>query len=154
MITHDELLRRYAYDPDTGVFTNRKTGKRVGGSTFSCSPRQRTYTFWNIKIGGKNYKAHRLAWFYVTGAWPTDIVDHIDGNACNNAWANLRVVTSSQNRLNVSHLSTNTTGYRGVTFVEKTQRFRACCRRKSLGYFKSAEDASAAYERELLRHFA
>lgn len=100
MITHDELLSRYHYDPDTGIFTNRRTGKRAGGVTFSTSRRDKPYRFVNLKIDKKNYKAHRLAWFYIHGAWPTHVIDHIDQDSLNNRLSNLRDVTLSENTKN------------------------------------------------------
>jgi hypothetical protein len=36
----------------------------------------------------------------MTGSWPTNHIDHIDGDPTNNAWINLRDVTRSQNLRN------------------------------------------------------
>ena len=43
------------------------------------------------------YLAHRLAWLYVTGSWPSQDIDHIDGDPTNNRFANLREVTHQEN---------------------------------------------------------
>lgn len=45
---------------------------------------------------------------------PTKVVDHRDGNGLNNCKYNLRVCTQSNNVLNKSFMSTNTTGFIGV----------------------------------------
>ena len=44
-----------------------------------------------IRIDGKAYYAHKLAWFYVTGEdlGDTDLL-HLDGVPHNNAWNNLK----------------------------------------------------------------
>lgn len=53
-----------------------------------------------IHINGKRYRAHRLAWLYMTGEWPRHFIDHIDGNNKNNRFDNLRDVPQSVNREN------------------------------------------------------
>ena len=67
----------------------------MGGTSHPSGYRQ-------IRIDYENYLAHRLAWFYVHGAWPDGEVDHIDGATDNNRLVNLRVVTRQQNRWNYS----------------------------------------------------
>ena len=53
-----------------------------------------------IRIRGKAYYSHRLAFLYMTGEWPLEEVDHIDRNPYNDAWVNLRKATSSLNKWN------------------------------------------------------
>ena len=50
-----------------------------------------------ITIGGYDYYAHRLAWFYVYGEWPVNELDHIDEDKENNAIDNLREATHAEN---------------------------------------------------------
>jgi hypothetical protein len=51
-----------------------------------------------IRIGGRPYSASRLAWLYMTGKWPNSEISYINGKPSDTRWANLREVTSSQNR--------------------------------------------------------
>jgi hypothetical protein len=77
------------YDPETEVFRWRlsinaraRAGKRAG-----CLD---TSDGWRIRINKRNYRASRLAWFWVTGEWPSREVHHINKNLSDDRWSNLR----------------------------------------------------------------
>ena len=53
-----------------------------------------------IRINRKEYPSSNLAWLYMTGKWPTKLVDHKDRNSMNDRWDNFREVTHSQNAVN------------------------------------------------------
>lgn len=76
--------------------------------------------------------------------------DHIDRNKLNNQKINLRSVTTSQNQHNAKIATTNTSGFRGVYWDKKYNRWcaRAYIMGKSKfgGGFKSKSDAVKAYE--------
>ena len=91
-LTHALLLEQVHYDPETGVFTRRKTGKACG--------RQSVDGYIYIVIKGCSYKAHRLAWFYVHGSWPIFVIDHINRDRADNRIVNLRDVPQSINAQN------------------------------------------------------
>jgi len=81
----------FQYNPCTGQFT--KNGKPVGWR------RKDGYIF--ISQGrGKLYLAHRLAWKFIYGRWPTEI-DHLDGNPSNNSMWNLKEVSHQENLFNL-----------------------------------------------------
>lgn len=87
------------YYPETGEFVWIKPPKvhprlmnQVAGGNGSG------YTM--IKIDGQKYKAHRLAWLFMTGEWPESYLDHKDGNPFNNKFDNLRLCDQSQNNGN------------------------------------------------------
>ena len=133
------LQERFAYAPLTGVFTSRKTGKMVG-----VRPNDRGYA--TISFNGKTCRAHRVAWFYMSGEWPTGDIDHIDGDKLNNRWSNLRDVdhlTNTQNR-RVVH---SKTGYLGVQPHRGGFRatIKAFGKTINLGTQSTAELASATY---------
>ena len=66
-----------------------------------------------IGINGKIYRAHRLAWLYMTGKWPKEEIDHKDTNSLNDKIENLRICNDFQNKANRKTPSTNKTGFKG-----------------------------------------
>ncbi|MFN3046355.1 HNH endonuclease [Pseudomonas alloputida] len=153
MLTHERLRELLAYDPESGVFTwLQSKGTRVAGKPagYVCGDKG-IY----IMVDKKGYRAHRLAWFYMTGAWPADQVDHIDRNQNNNAWANLREATAAQNSQNTSRSYRSVSGVKGVTWDKHECMWRASitCNKvvHILGYFHNvqvaAEQVAAARER-------
>ena len=127
MLTHSRLLECLDYDSSTGLFTwkwrtdidervNHRDAYEIAGRTGGDS-------YVTIGIDYQQYSAHRLAVFYMTGKWPTQVVDHIDGNKSNNAWSNLRVVTPQQNTFNSGVSKNNTSGHKGVCWDKKNQKW-------------------------------
>jgi hypothetical protein len=100
-----------------------------------------------IGVGAKVYYAHRLAWLYMTGEWPTS-VDHIDGDKANNAWSNLRHAEPKEQNQNMAMRSDNTTGFKGV-FRTHTGKFAAQIHKDGkchcLGSYVSPDEAYSAY---------
>lgn len=84
-------------------------------------------------------------------------VDHEDGNRLNNQKYNLRIATRSQNLANSNKHKDNTSGYKGVTFDNSTNKWKAtiCCnyRIKVCGRFDSAIDAAVAYDKAAVLAF-
>lgn len=143
-LTQARLKEVLRYDPDSGVFT-----RLAGSSQFAGLPaggRRSGYVV--IVIDGARYYAHRLAFLYVTGHFPTSDVDHRDGNRLNNAWANLRSATRSENNQNLPVRNDNTSGHVGVSLCKQTGRWAAYINTKGkrffLGRFDTQEEASAA----------
>ena len=110
-IDHTTLTTLLHYDPDTGEFTqklkwwNRQPGDKPGG----VSPQG----YWYLCVGGKQYPAHRLAWFYVHKDWPKGDIDHINRNRLDNRIANLRDTSTSGNLHNSPHRNPSS-GVKGV----------------------------------------
>lgn len=80
------------------------------------------------------------------------VIDHIDRNRLNNILDNLRICNHQINSWNSSKLSTNTTGYYGVSKDTKSGKFRPCIanpitgKTMKLGYYLSAIDAAKVYD--------
>jgi hypothetical protein len=84
-ITQDELKQLLHYDSETGQFTwlatltqNKRAGKRAGSWMNG---------YLRIKINGRIYRAHRLAWLYMYGEFPERNIKHLhtrSNNAINN----------------------------------------------------------------------
>ncbi len=134
------ISRVVAYNPETGVFTLRKAGKGRGkvGSVVGSRNKAGYLTFC---IDGIKYYAHRVAFLLAHGRWPSQLVDHINGDKADNRIANLRDVSRKWN----AH---NTASSKGITLL-KAQRanpWRAKIDGQHLGVFPTAEMATAAYE--------
>lgn len=96
MLTQARLKEFLAYDPETGVFTNIKSGKgRKPVGSVADSPHKDGYT--TSMIDGKNYMHHRIAWLYVHGIFPPDDIDHINGLRSDNRLCNLRAARRFEN---------------------------------------------------------
>lgn len=151
-ITHARLLEVVSYEPETGVFrwkvaTSRKT--RIGAVMATRSKCTRGGIYLQGRIDGRIYRLHRLAWLYMTGAWPCAEVDHINGDPTDNRWLNLRDVPRSMNQQNIRVAKRNSkTGLLGA-FPARGGRFRAAIRTGSefihLGHFSTAIEAHRAY---------
>lgn len=156
-LTTERLKELLHYDPDTGIFTWRvdRGAMRCKGAR-TGTPDATGYLM--IRVDYVIYKAHRLAWLYMTGKWPESIVDHINGNKADNCWNNLRSATHVLNAANSRRRST-TKRFRGVRFNKDcpNRPYSVCIghdnQRIYLGSFATAEEAYAAYckEARLLR---
>lgn len=158
-LTHKYLLSILSYNKRNGVFVWLVSRGRVKVGDIAGSVKPDGYTY--IKIDKKDYGAHILACFYINEKWPTNDVDHIDGNRSNNKYKNIRVATRSQNKMNTKLRSDNTTGVKGVYFCNRTKKYQAQItlngKNKYLGRYKTLKEARAAYcnaARELFGEFA
>ena len=155
-LTSTRLREVLDYDPDTGNFTWRvgKSGA-AGIGQIAGGPTDRGY--WRIEVDGTRYRAHRLAWLYMTDEWPSDQIDHINGTRSDNAWANLRLADNHLNHANSKTPSNNSSGFKGVSWVQARNKWAAYikvnCKRLHLGYYNAPEDASAAYADAARKHW-
>jgi hypothetical protein len=148
-VQHEELIKLLRYDPDTGLFYWLVTGARnIAGQQAGHTNTDDNYV--RIGLGGYVYRAHQLAWFYMTGEW-VDGIDHEDGVTNNNRWLNLREANQFQNSGNAKLSKANKSGYKGV--IAKEGRHTAACCRKYLGSFSTAEEAALAYDEEARKIF-
>ena len=99
-----------------------------------------------IRIDGRKYKAHRLAWLYVYGEFPKSDIDHKDGNPENNKIENLRLATNSQNQANAKRMAGKKIP-KGVRIMGSRYQARITFegKMKYLGTFGTPEAASEAY---------
>lgn len=89
---------------------------------------------------------------YLMGMKPGDRrhVDHRNLKKLDNRRENLRVATCQQNHMNTPRPSNNTSGFKGVSFVQKKGRWRAYIKKDGcqrwLGFFGTPEEAALAYD--------
>jgi hypothetical protein len=136
LISHEELLKVFYYNKDTGDFKYKNDGHicRYG---YRC-----------FKINGRNYRLNRLVWFYTYGVWPKNQIDHINGIRDDDRLVNLRDVTHFINQQNRKSCNKNNKlNTMGVYKVGNKYRARIMLdgKTKHLGYFLTIQDAEEAY---------
>lgn len=126
-------------DEDYEELSAFKWCAQKGRSTFYAMRRS------SVVEGRKPIAMHRE----VLKCGPRDKVDHKDANGLNNVRSNLRVATHAQNLRNRGKQKNNTSGFKGVWFYRRRNVFQAIITvngfRKTVGQFKTAEEAHAAY---------
>jgi len=121
----------FSYAPETGeIFLNGKemSRKTCTGYLSVCKNRNRVM-------------AHRLAWRLHFGGWPSGLLDHANGNGCDNRISNLRTASASQNSFN---RKSGTNAHTGVVFgrfgrkMEYRYRASVCYGRKRFQQYASS----------------
>lgn len=146
-LTQQRLKDLIDYDPDTGVChwrlsnSNRcVTGKVAGGIS--------TKGYRALTIDRVRYREHVLIWFYITGVWPKEQIDHKNEVRDDNKLGNLRKATRFMNAQNIRNpTARNKCGYLGVS--QHRGRFYASIRimgkQTHIGSFDNPESAHNAY---------
>lgn len=154
-LTLERARAQLVYNPETGLLTRVARfhkGQVVplpGGGRVAQASHLAGYV--QMMVEGEMLLGHRLIWFLVTGHWPVEVIDHVDGDRGNNRWANLRSVSQAENCQNMKRCHRdNRSGLLGVE-LRRTGKFMAtiCVKgvRKRLGVFDTAEAAHAEYMR-------
>jgi hypothetical protein len=147
MVTQARLKELFDYNPETGLFTRNisHTNSVKVGDIAGCKGKR---GYWDIRVDGKNLKAHRLAWLYMYGELPEEFIDHIDHNKINNRISNLRCASRTENQRNLGMRSDNTSGITGVTWHSQRGKWLAQIwvngKKVHLGVFLSIDDAARA----------
>jgi hypothetical protein len=93
----------------------------------------------------KNKYLHRL----IMDAPDDMCVDHINGNPLDNRKENLRICTHQQNMMNQGKQKNNSTGFKGICFNKRDNKYQAQImidgKIKHLGLFDDKLDAYKAY---------
>ena len=109
-----------------------------------------------VMIDGKKYQTHCIIYFLETGKQPK-IIDHRDRNSLNNKFGNLRASSHSRNMRNTGKNSHNTTGYKGVRYYKKTNKWFGQSDIKDLKFTTNHFDykcqAAKAYDNKLIEQY-
>lgn len=147
MITAERLREVLTYNQETGEFAWKI--KRGGAKNPAGCINENGYLL--IGIDGRLYRAHRIAWLYVYGAFPGGDIDHINGVKTDNRICNLRDVSRSVNMQNLKGAHKDSSvGLLGVVLSHnKSKPYRAMLmidgKRRYSGYFKTPTEAHLAY---------
>lgn len=151
LVTHEWLTSVLSYTKSTGIFRWKippgPPSKAEVGDVAGCIDPNGYVIICLTKRG--HFKAHRLAWFYVTGAWPENFVDHRNGTRHDNRFRNLREASRTSNGENQRKAHTgNPSGYLGVSLTEYGRynaRIRINGKLKSLGTYDDPIVAHKVY---------
>jgi len=150
-LTQNELKSVLKYNPETGHFiwtaiggrSNAHIGKIAGGPV-----KDKNIFYICIKINGRRYLGHRLAYLYMTGDWPGNILDHDDGDGTNNKWKNINLSNHHHNAKNCRISKNNTSGVTGVGWDKRSEKWHSQImvngRNKGLGSYFDINDAIKA----------
>ena len=148
-----ELVRSlFDYDLTTGIFRwkNGPARRCFKNCQFGqIAGHRERLGYWTLSVDGRSYKAHRVAWLFMTGSMPNAEIDHINMIRDDNRWCNLRIASQSPNRSNCKARSTNKCGLKGVSFWAPIGKWKAQIqvegKKHHLGYHDSALLAHAAF---------
>lgn len=149
LLALEKLKTVLRYDRESGLFIwlisfrGRMKAGDVAGKVASGG-------YIQVRFHGKDYLAHRLAWFFEHGALPVGPLDHINRKPSDNRILNLRECTATQNARNRSIQKNNRSGFTGVSWNKREEKWRAqiwlAPKRKTLGQFDCPVEASKAYQ--------
>lgn len=160
--TAEELRAQFRYDPETGQFWRLVFG-RTSRRKISPKPERIPIEklcksvsgcgYQYIMVNSQRHRAHRLAWYYMTGEWPSSYqIDHINNQRLDNRWKNLRKATWVENSCNQRLSEANTSGIKGVTYNSRKRKWcsEVMVNRKShfCGCFITKEEAEIAVKRK------
>lgn len=140
-ISLDYLRSVINYNPETGVITWLKTVSPRAPAGTSPTGRDRD-GYLIMTLNGKYLRQHRVAWFYMTGSWPANKMDHRNGIRDDNRFCNLRECDEQDNNRNRGLSRNNTSGVSGVHFQQGKWMVRIRLNkhvRRFFGYFDDLE---------------
>jgi HNH endonuclease/AP2 domain len=155
-ITHERAMECFDYR-NGNLFWRIKPNRRIViGSLAGTHRAQDGYR--HIIVDGEQVMAHRLIWFIHHGRWPSEFLDHINGNPSDNRLENLRECTNGENIAAAMGLRRdNTSGLRGVHLDQRRQLWVSQITVGGkiiwLGSYAFSVEAGLAYDRAARSHF-
>lgn len=146
------LKSRLLYSPKRGKFywiLPPKNKANLLGEEAGVEAVANNKKYYTIQIDGKKYKRGRLAYLYMTGEWPVEMIDHIDGDGTNDRWENLRSATVSENAFNHKSRAKKSSlpmGVRETGIGRYCARIGVNKRLITIGTFGTISEAKEAYQ--------
>lgn len=145
-LSASELRELLHYDAKTGVFRWRVRCGQGKANAVAGTLTKDGYV--QLRIRRVHYRAHRLAWLWVTGSWPVHQIDHCNGVRGDNRFENLRDVpqginvqnqrrAQKKNKVGLLGVKRNGSGFRAAITVGGKESY--------LGTYSTPEIAHGVY---------
>lgn len=143
--TIERLREILSYDPETGLLR-----KKVGDYVRPRPTGSIVRGYLRVSVDNQVLFGHRVIWAIYYGRWPESIIDHANGDKADNRITNLRLATKVQNAQNRKKTVVNTSGFKGVYWHKKAERWysigRVSGKQTYLGLYDTREEAHEAYK--------
>jgi len=100
-----------------------------------------TNGYLRVTVDSVDNTVHRIVWLMHYGSYPSNELDHEDGNKVNNHISNLRLSDRDDQLKNMPLQSNNKSGYPGVYLRSDTNKYEVKIMHTSYGCFSKLEDA-------------
>ncbi len=145
IITQKQLKNILDYNPETGLFVWLVSSGSAKAGDLAGSPDINNLGNIRLNYKKKKYAISHLAWLYMYGEFPTNLVDHINGNSQDNRITNLREADYQKNNMNKAIGKNNTSGVMGVAWFKAGNKWKAYIsldgKKIHLGYFHKFSEA-------------
>lgn len=154
MITQERVKELFDYDEVTGDLIRRIAKANQPKGTIAGSVNSKGHV--NVAVDGRMWTAHQIVFVWHHGWLPPEI-DHENRVKTDNRIGNLRPASSTQNKGNIGLLRNNTSGYRGVSFNNRSGKWHTQIKIKGkqtyLGRFDTPEQAALRYNEVAREYF-
>ena len=136
------------------VFAARFAGKEAGSMCLLPPP---TGPRWFVRLKRQCIYRYVLVWALRTGELPSEELDHKNHDSLDDQFDNLRLATSGQNKANMRRRKDNTSGFKGVCWLKRRQKWLARLnldgKSLHLGTYATCEEAHDAYLAAARKHY-
>lgn len=155
-LTHARVRELLDYEPSTGWLI-WKVGGQFTRAGVRAGSLNKVHGYREVGVDGLKYRSARLAFFWMTGEWPGETVDHGNLNRDDDSWDNLRGASHQEQSANRGMLCTNRSGHKGVSWHKPLSKWYASIKidgkSRNLGYYDNIKDAASAYAEALVAAF-
>ena len=129
----------------------------MGGQSRKCSCLHGTFAggdssngYWYIRIDGKGYLGHRLAWLYMHGHFRDGLLDHKNQKRIKLPDRGPAKSDAQPKRRKYKARARSTSGFKGVSWNKRRNKYRAQIGFRGkvveLGHYNTAREAARAYD--------